>query len=95
MRVRYNDTKLSRRENKVLKIYDLFDSRALSTETLRLVSGYGHKVLHKTIQKLMEKGYLEKATSMVVNFYRSDKGKLREALEDMEEENVVSDFDIL
>lgn len=90
-RVSFNSNGLSSRENKVLKIFEEFDSGAVSTETLRLLTGYGHKVIHKTLEKLVSKGYLKKATTSEVRFFKPDKEKLKEALGRINEEGLVSD----
>ncbi|KXA95600.1 hypothetical protein AKJ36_00210 [candidate division MSBL1 archaeon SCGC-AAA259I07] len=89
--VRINSNGLSSRENRILKIFERLDSKVISTETLRQLSGYGHKVLHKTIGKLVRKGYLKKATTCEVQFYKTEREKLEEALDEMKEEGLIAD----
>lgn len=89
--VKINKNGLSSRENEILRIFEVLDSKSVSTETLRHLTGYGHKVLHKTIDKLVRKGYLEKATTCKVRFYRPDRGKLEDALDEMKDDGLISD----
>ncbi len=85
----YNSNGLSSRENEVLRVFEVLGSKSVSTETLRQLTGYGHKVLQKTIQKLVHKGYLEEATKCEMKFFKPDKDKLEEALEELEEESII------
>ncbi|MFO7968050.1 MAG: hypothetical protein R6U44_10680 [Archaeoglobaceae archaeon] len=66
----HNQNGLSSRENRVLEIFQSFESRNLSSEVLRLLTGYDRKALHVTLKKLMDSGYLEVATVSRVYVYR-------------------------
>ena len=87
----YNKNGLSSRENRVLEVFEKLESEVVSTETLRQLTGYDHKALHKTIQKLMDKNYITHATTAEVRFFKPDTEKLEEALESMTEDGVISE----
>lgn len=78
--VSFNENGLSSRENRVLKVIGDLDSRTVSTATLKLLTGFDQKVIHKTIQKLLDKGYIEIATVSRVRFYKPDRERLEEVL---------------
>ncbi len=75
-RIVHNQNGLSSRENKVLEIFRRFESRTLSSEVLRLMTGYDRKALHTAVKKLMDSGYLEVATVSRVYFYRVGRNKI-------------------
>lgn len=95
MKVRYNTNELSTRENKLLKVFDEVNSKALSSSTLKVITGYGHKVLQKTLKKLRDKGYIERANTSGNRFYRIDQKKLRKALKDLKKKDKISDYELL
>lgn len=71
VRVIFNDG-LSSRESEVLRIFRRFEPNAVSTETVRLISGYDQKSLHRTFKKLLKKGYLKRATVCRLQFFKLD-----------------------
>lgn len=91
VKIKYNSNGLSTRENRILRVFEVLDSRTVSTETLRQLTGYGHKVLHKTIGKLVRKGYLKKATTCEVRFFKPDRKKLKKALDEVKEDGIIAD----
>lgn len=90
MEVKINSNGLSRRENHVLKVFEMLDPKSVSTETLRKLTGYNQKVVHKTIGKLVGNRYLKKTAACEVQFHKSDRGELKKAPNSMREENMIA-----
>lgn len=88
--VQIRNNNLSSRESEILSIFRKHPEGAISTEFLRRETDLDHSRIHRTIEKLIDKGYLKQCTKQTLQFYKPDRDKLEEALEEMAEEEIIS-----